>query len=227
MLEQPCIWLLLSLTRLCYNAQATITQIWYRRKYPRSARHDVAQYVCYAIAMDNKKQSNKSGVGLLIVGVLLSPFMFMVWGALFDRDGYSAGGGFDTLAAIIGGTVPAIASFLCIALGLARIFSKRRTDADDIQSGLIESDELTPAEVTRLKSNLFALYAVTFLVGIALAFSLFMTLVIVTNLGVLAWIFVPLLGPAAIITGIIFFKNCNKIKDQRETIASATSKYSR
>ncbi len=170
--------------------------------------------------MQNKKTSKNSGIWLLTIGLLLSPFMFAVGNVLFTRD-TTADGGFTTLITIVGGFVSAVVSIVCIALGIARLYSKQPSATENVGR---ELGELSEVEVTQLKHNLFALSAVTVIVGIILAFSLFMLVKIMGNLDYLQWIFLPIFVPAAIITAIIFVRNCIKIKHQRRAIVAATSK---
>lgn len=166
--------------------------------------------------MEDDNPSKSSGVGLLVIGLLLSPFMIMVWNAFFNQS--SADGGISDLLSIIFGIVPAIASLTCIMLGLARISSKEPAAAFQRSTGPSELNGPSAAEVAQLKRNLFALKAITGIISIVFGVSLFVVILILLSLNTLNWIFAPIFVPATIITGIMLKRNYRTIKSEQKTI---------
>ena len=166
------------------------------------------------------KTYKTQAITLLIVGIGLLPSIYFLFFASYPNDQM----GFYKLLSYIVFPLPALASIVCIALGLGRLHAAKSQPLSPVES--VSTDgRIRPVEYRRAKNNFIALSAVTVLMGLIGLMALWAIIYLISLPGGLLLLVFPGLVPVSVFvfTVVIGSLNVKKIFEQKRALDSMTN----
>lgn len=154
------------------------------------------------------KNTKKTGVHFLVAGLLLSPFLVAMVVTAFSVDTE----GTSTFFALLGSLLPGTISFIFIALGLEKIFSKQNQGDISTDASTAMTASIAAKNLSQMESDLFALKAVTTIVSLILIIAVLSTGILLLTASMIFIVLSSILAPLIVILGVVLFVNLRNIK---------------